>query len=529
MDMDSYDAIREQLKSAQARAQETLRRRLESVIAALEDARAEVERTTAGAADEFFPLREVEAAVDELDVPQPEPAPPGVTLELLRGLDEARSQSDLLNRLMTSLTDHASRAAVLVIRSEEVSAWSGVGFAPDTDLESWHGAVDSSEAIRRLAAEGTPIRFAPAADPLLGEWLADEETAAEALLVPVSLRGKVMGAVYADAVGDGPWNPDMVQALVAVSCWLIDTLHHRSKVPTPMVVVPVELVAGPEASAVSVPEPGLEPEPELEVEEGPEAVELEEGPAGEPEIAAADIEDVAMEAATAEPEMDDEHGPGDELDSPDELEFPDEPALPEDETIPETFEPEVAATAEIGDAEFDPSATVQVDLGEVEVSPPEEVGGIGLDTVSEESDEAESEVRHEDAWEPPPAAVEPPPVAAVEPPPVKPVSPPPDVAPVDREPTPEDGPSLSPEEETRHEEARRFARLLVSEIKLYNEREVEKGRESCDLYQRLKEDIDRSREMYEKRIAPDVRASQDYFREELVRILADGNADALGM
>ncbi len=526
MDMDSYDAIREHLKSAQARAQETLRRRLESVIAALEDARAEVERTTAGAADEFFPLREVEAAVDELDVPQPEPAPPGVTLELLRGLDEARSQSDLLNRLMTSLTDHASRAAVLVIRSEEVSAWSGVGFAPDTDLESWHGAVDSSEAIRRLAAESTPIRFAPAADPLLGEWLADEEIPAEALLVPVSLRGKVMGAVYADAVGDGPWNPDMVQALVAVSCLLIDTLHHRSKVPTPMIVAPVELVAGREAPTVSGPERDLGPEPEPELEEEPEAVELEEGPVEEPEIAAADVEDVAMEPATAEPEMDDEHGSGDELDYSDGLEFPDEPALPEDATVPETLEPEVAATAEIGDTEFDPSATVQVDLGEVEVSPPDEVGGIGLDTFSEE---VEDEVRHEDAWEPPPVAVEPPPVAAVEPPPVRPISPPPDVAPVDSEPTSEGGPSLSPEEETRHEEARRFARLLVSEIKLYNEREVEKGRESHDLYQRLKEDIDRSREMYEKRISPDVRAAQDYFHEELVRILADGNADALGM
>ena len=524
MDMDSYDAIREQLKSAQARAQETLRHRLESVIATLEDARAEVERATAGTADELFPLREVEAAVDELDVPQPEPTPPGVTLEVLRGLDEARSQSDLLNRLMTSLVDHASRAAVLVIRAQEVSAWSGVGFAGDTDLESWRGAVDASEAIRRLATEGTPIRFAPATDALLGEWLAGDETADEALLVPVSLRGKVMGAVYADSAGDGPWNPDMVQALVAVSCWLIDTLHHRSKAPAPMVAAPVEVVAGYEASTASAPEPELGWEPEMEEE--PEAVAIQEEPVEEPEIAAASSEEMVVEPAAAEPEMEEEPEPGDEVEYPDELDFPEEPALPEDGTAPDAPQAEVAATAEIGDAEFDPSATVQVDLGEVEVSPPEEAGGIGLDTVSEET---EGDAHPEDAWEPPPVAAEPPPVAAVEPPAVKPVTPPPDVTPADEEPASEGGPSLSPEEETRHEEARRFARLLVSEIKLYNERDVEQGRESGDLYRRLKEDIDRSREMYEKRIAPDVRAAHDYFHEELVRILADGNHDALGM
>ena len=114
------------------------------------------------------------------------------------------------------------------------------------------------------------------------------------------------------------------------------------------------------------------------------------------------------------------------------------------------------------------------------------------------------------------------------PPPVQPLTPPPEVA----EPaaaTEEAGPARSPEDETRHEEARRFARLLVSEIKLYNEDEVDRGRANKDLHQRLKEDIARSLEMYEKRIPPEVRAEHDYFQEELVRILADGDADALGM
>jgi hypothetical protein len=85
------------------------------------------------------------------------------------------------------------------------------------------------------------------------------------------------------------------------------------------------------------------------------------------------------------------------------------------------------------------------------------------------------------------------------------------------------------DESKRHDEARRFARLLVSEIKLYNESKVEQGRKNKDLYERLKEDIDRSRQMYDERISQDVRKSSNYFYDELVRILADGDAGALGL
>jgi len=87
----------------------------------------------------------------------------------------------------------------------------------------------------------------------------------------------------------------------------------------------------------------------------------------------------------------------------------------------------------------------------------------------------------------------------------------------------------SSDDAKRHDEARRFARLLVSEIKLYNESKVEQGRKNNDLYERLKEDIDRSRQMYDERIADDVRKVSNYFYDELVRILADGKADTLGL
>jgi hypothetical protein len=84
-------------------------------------------------------------------------------------------------------------------------------------------------------------------------------------------------------------------------------------------------------------------------------------------------------------------------------------------------------------------------------------------------------------------------------------------------------------EEALHEEARRLARLLVSEIKLYNEDQLEEGRRNRDIYERLKVDIDQARQAYEDRVDPRIWKSTDYFYQELVRILAAGDSRLLGV
>lgn len=87
---------------------------------------------------------------------------------------------------------------------------------------------------------------------------------------------------------------------------------------------------------------------------------------------------------------------------------------------------------------------------------------------------------------------------------------------------------MAPEDQKAHEDAKRFARLVVSEIKLYNEAKVTEGRKTRDIYERLKEDIERGRQMYTDRVSGAVRDASDYFQDELVRILAGGDAGALG-
>jgi hypothetical protein len=88
--------------------------------------------------------------------------------------------------------------------------------------------------------------------------------------------------------------------------------------------------------------------------------------------------------------------------------------------------------------------------------------------------------------------------------------------------------SLDPETRQKHDEAMRFARLLVSEILLYNDAKVKQGRQSRDLYNLLRDDIERSRQLYRERVSETIRAATTYFNDELVRVLAEGDAGAMG-
>jgi hypothetical protein len=79
-----------------------------------------------------------------------------------------------------------------------------------------------------------------------------------------------------------------------------------------------------------------------------------------------------------------------------------------------------------------------------------------------------------------------------------------------------------------HRKAQRFARLLMDEIKLYNQATVAEGRKNKDLYDRLKEDIEKSRLTYHRRYGNTPAGSADYFTQELIRSLAEDDVSLLG-
>jgi hypothetical protein len=88
--------------------------------------------------------------------------------------------------------------------------------------------------------------------------------------------------------------------------------------------------------------------------------------------------------------------------------------------------------------------------------------------------------------------------------------------------------SLSAEDQDVHRKAQRFSRLLVDEIKLYNQAQVAEGRKNKDLYDRLKEAIEKSRGTYQKRYGSTVAASGNYFQHEIIRSLAEDDVSIMG-
>ena len=95
-------------------------------------------------------------------------------------------------------------------------------------------------------------------------------------------------------------------------------------------------------------------------------------------------------------------------------------------------------------------------------------------------------------------------------------------------PEPSAASSLPSEDQDIHRKAQRFARLLVDEVKLYNQAKVAEGRKHKDLYDRLKEAIEKSRSTFQKRYGNTVAASGDYFQHELVRSLAEDDVSIMG-
>jgi hypothetical protein len=89
-------------------------------------------------------------------------------------------------------------------------------------------------------------------------------------------------------------------------------------------------------------------------------------------------------------------------------------------------------------------------------------------------------------------------------------------------------PAISPGDQEVHRKAQRFAHLLVDEIKLYNQAKVAEGRKSKDLYDRLKDAIEKSRATYQKRYGNTVAASGNYFQHEIIRSLAEDDVSIMG-
>jgi hypothetical protein len=88
--------------------------------------------------------------------------------------------------------------------------------------------------------------------------------------------------------------------------------------------------------------------------------------------------------------------------------------------------------------------------------------------------------------------------------------------------------SLPREEQDAHLRAQRFARVQVAEMRLYKSDLVKQGRAEKNLYGRLREDMDRSREAYQQQYLKSVPSMVDYLHLEIHKTLANDDGSLLG-
>ena len=454
-------------------------------------------------------------------------------------IDSQQTQADVLNSLVERAYSFAPRAVLFVVKGSDAIAWAARGFDDELGDDAVRGLSVSLAADTLLGAvlNGQTTFLGEPGDQKDNGLLLDRlgSTKPERIAgIPLRVRSKTVGILYADTYDTsvGSVGIEALELLVHNAGIIVElaSLRQRHAEPAGRGPSVVPTATSPLAAVVAAAPPPPPPPPPVVValpEPAPEPEVVEAPAAPEPQPV---VEDSApsFDETTSYSELPSMPEPGPapfSIDEPDRLKTQETPALVDEQVVaaePEAWvEPEIepVSAAELA-VHQDPERTLEPDEfptpapfaspafeptfepnfdSAPSMSPPTpfEVSPIPSGgSPFEIPDDQQPTVQ----WTPPPAVSAPAPIRAS---------------------TPPAAGELAPDEEKLHNDARRFARLLVSEIKLYNEQQVAEGRMNGDLYERLRDDIDRSRQMYDKRVAASVAARFDYFYDELVGTLAD--------
>lgn len=432
-------------------------------------------------------------AYAEAEKLEKETAPPPANYDAIRDavadISSKDSQSSILKSLVEYAQQFAPRGAFFIIKNEQFTGWKVFG----DDTEAAENAIrDVSLPVSADSVLGTAVRSLATVDSSSGAHSEDTSfleplqfgSPDRMCAIPLIARGKGVAVLYADAgTGAAQLNREALETLVRVAGLTVELIALAQAPRTEE----HEAAASYQEAYQPPPSPVAEFTETREESFAPQPVEEESR-----------YEDTVYEVPVEEPVPSSAGDFAFSETSSDESSFEEAP-VPVEEPEPE---PAFAETQPSFEPEPQPEPSPTAEPAFAQTSP--------FGTTAEEYAPAGAPMG---TFEP---AVE---VAAPTPPP----------APTRLSDRHVDLPIEVPDEERRlHNDARRFARLLVSEIKLYNERKVIEGREASDLYDRLREAIDRSREMYDKRVQPPVAARFDYFHYELVNALAEGDSGRLG-
>ncbi|HLF86089.1 MAG TPA: response regulator [Nitrospiria bacterium] len=72
-----------------------------------------------------------------------------------------------------------------------------------------------------------------------------------------------------------------------------------------------------------------------------------------------------------------------------------------------------------------------------------------------------------------------------------------------------------PGDPDEHDAAKRLARIILSDIALYNQKAVDEGIRNDTFHQILKDDLEEGRRLFEKRVSKEIRDARDYYGEAI--------------
>jgi hypothetical protein len=269
--METHEAIFAEIEQMREGAAALLRAKLDAMAGQIRDqanrVAGDLDVVVPPDLEALLPIASLAERLRSLAAPPPPPPPPVLALDLdiLRALDAGRAQSVVLQELLRQLGAWCGPRAIAVFRDGNAQGWSGSGFEEGNPPRAWHGALADSPALAR-AASGTPVIVRPRADAVLSEWFGPSD--GRLLVVPMSLRGKVVGVLLALEGGPG-LNVPMVQQVTYTVGLMLETLTSRPNVPTPA-LTPPEVMSGEPEVAVEAP-PAVSEEAPRAVEEAPVA------------------------------------------------------------------------------------------------------------------------------------------------------------------------------------------------------------------------------------------------------------------
>ncbi len=69
----------------------------------------------------------------------------------------------------------------------------------------------------------------------------------------------------------------------------------------------------------------------------------------------------------------------------------------------------------------------------------------------------------------------------------------------------------APESSPLHDAAQRLARIIISDIALYNQKNVEEGLRQGNFTEALKSELEEGKKLYRERVSPEILNSTNYF------------------